>query len=1002
MSDLFDEDDSRRDNLACGKRLSKRAEGLNAESQKIQDAESLLDDFNDDQLTPLVQESRVALETANQMCASLAPAVREIMEAMSKCVTVMKEKVKTVNYSDLPEDQKAREALLVRLLNKSKALDEYVKLAEEVEKLASQTSDVATKASAGSEMTDSELEEAIKQIKDAEEKRKEAEREKAAAEIKEEKEKTAKEAKETAEKAKQVADEVNETYEGAKASLEEANRYAEEDNDVGEELKEKLESAKQDIEKAQEPVDETNQASAAAQSSFEETEKLANDDSTSVEQVKEKAQETSEKAEQTNKAAEEAKALIESSTTASKEVTTKLKEKRALDEALKVVDEARERAEEVKKEAQEAADIAEDAGKVADELSGEESEEIKAQVDTLKEASDKARESAAEAMKAGEEIEQGAETLKEKRVQDAAAEEVSQAIDDVHAKMEAAKEKVEEAKVDAEKTTEIAVDAKKVLEKIRALRSASETAESAKQSAEEAVQVAEETEQTAENTSKVVEESGKDTEESRHAANAAGSAVQRATKFAADLKQSSESLEKSAQKILEFVKRGDMPIEKVRSSEKQLKKDIAEIKKDMEKCRRAAKEAEELVEDVRANDPKSWDINPFEDDDEEEPTLICLVRGPQGTFNGITVSCTVADELRHKVMGENEDVLSNVIRIGPEDSKLSQPALIAIPYASRARTIHGREVVVKATTNGTDWKVVPTTSIERIFENYKGRMCVELRVKEFATYAVVSRLIRDRQTIDKKGGVVASSGDRRVSLTYPHNCFPRPRDVSLEVQQFDNNSVNFLKQRRQKCQLLVSATPILRISHTPTLKEFKKPVTVCLPVPVNPAKKDANKELRPSAFTLTVMKNKGAGGMENDAGHDAGTLHVMVRYNDSHWYELKSVKLSFFKNDTVTFEISSPFQRIIMIRTASKPDSNSAMVHITSTVEDWIKVKMVSLILHQHIEDRSHAIVQAAPFHKVDELEDKLINEGFEGPPDPSSEIEMIEGEEILVTFDGN
>nr|XP_006817674.1 PREDICTED: axoneme-associated protein mst101(2)-like [Saccoglossus kowalevskii] len=1039
------------------------------------------------------------------MCAVMAPGIRELMEGMLKTTSTIREKLKSVDYSDLPDQKKVQDSLLMRLLNQSKALDELVLLAKEVEKLATQTSEVAQKASSRSKMTESELEKAISEIKTAENIRKSVEREKEAKESKQEKEKIGMETKSIAEKAKQLGTEVSEALEEAKKALEEAIKYSEEDQAFEEELKLKLEEARKDIESTEEPIDETNKSISTTETTAEETERISKDMESTLEDVKQKAQETEENAEDAQKHAEVANALIQKSRTASKYVTSKLKEKRAMDEALKVVDEAREYAKEVKRQAKLAAEIATDAGKVAEELGDEESDEIKAQVEALNEAGQKAQLSAEEAQKAGEDVEEAAEILKDKRLQDkpkeaekpdgeeaeqkkkrklvkrksklmmknqrktrksedeeksteeeepkdegekepkdeeekpkeeednadvekpedkdadapvvdegaskvddGMAEEVSIAMDDVKAKMDIAKEKLEQAMKDSEKTTEIADDAKKVLEKIKILKAAELTASEGKDVAEEAKQVAEETDATAESTSKIVEESGKDTEESRFATNMASNSIQKAVKYSTDLKQSIESLEKAATKLLDYAKRGDMPMDRIRGMQKQLNKDITEIKRDMQKCKAAAREAEDSLEDVQRNDPKSWDINPFPLDDEEDSKLNCLVRGPPGTFDGISVSYKPMNVWAHKAMGENEDVLSAVVCVEPQDIKLSKPALVSIPYAGRARSIHGREVVVKSTKNGKDWKVISTTSIERVFENYKGQMFAEMKVKEFATYVVISRLLRDRHTVDKKGGTLASSGDRRVFVTYPHGCISRPNDISLEVHAFDNNTVNLLKKRREKCELLAASSPIVRITHSPTPKEFKKPITINLPLPPNPAKRD-NKDLRPSAFTLSALKSKGVSAAQAVSHHheaeiaeELETLHVLVRNNNTAWHEMKSVRLSYCKNDVVSFELNSPVHRVVLIRTSAKPDSNSAMVHLANMVEDWIKVKIVSIIVHQHVEDRSHVMVQLSPYSKIDDIEDKMINEGFEGPPDPSPEIEMVEGEQVMVVFDGN
>ncbi|XP_071491719.1 uncharacterized protein [Diadema antillarum] len=422
-----------------------------------------------------------------------------------------------------------------------------------------------------------------------------------------------------------------------------------------------------------------------------------------------------------------------------------------------------------------------------------------------------------------------------------------------------------------------------------------------------------------------------------------------------------------------------------------------------------------------------------------EEEVGCVVRFKDEYFPApasLHLVCCYDNELSTNVVDDSEEMVSNVVRLRHEDDDddnaegddLGAPIVVAIPYTVSGRMASTREFVVKMRgREDEEWQIVPTLALEGAFAEHKG-VFAEVKTSRLGSFAVVAKLARDKQTITKKGGTVKSSADHRVTISYPVGACSLI-SVSLQVQPAEN-VVSEIKARLRHCAELITASPIVHMTHS-SKKPFEKPITITIPCPPNPHKssdssgsssegggvtggvggggsgggkrgeKDkaqSNMEpLRPEGVVvIRATKSSIFGG---DPSQDA--LYVLGRQGSSaQWNEMEDVPIKQVKKDVVAVDIQEPMDKLVILRVAQ--DARFPIKCIAGTFERALQIRYAKLIFF-HKEDEPHkAVVACVPTKQMDNAMRKLNNEGYFGPPDPSDEIPVTEGQEITLRFSGN
>ncbi|XP_070564864.1 uncharacterized protein [Ptychodera flava] len=448
-------------------------------------------------------------------------------------------------------------------------------------------------------------------------------------------------------------------------------------------------------------------------------------------------------------------------------------------------------------------------------------------------------------------------------------------------------------------------------------------------------------------------------------------------------------------KLQAEAKKDEPSIDEISEVKETIDKNVEHLTKTAETVKGAVGKLNASVEEMELKNPTNWDIFKFYHGGEEvDDELLCVIRSPPGILDDVSIQCNIADDLLHSALGPHDRVFSPVIKIEPQDKLFAKFVLVGIPYSKYdPQRKRDRSIMVKNTVDGSKWHVAHTNSTDRSINQFKGLVFAELATKQLSTYVVISRVVEDNATIDKKGETITSSVEQRVCLEYLSGTMKSAVDVALKVQLVEQASFNQLKERhRVQVADLESSSPIINVTYSP-IPTLGKPVTMAVPLP------NASKA-PPMPNTLPVP---GHGKRQSEDQGQGGAIHVMVKNTEEKWQELalKDDDIIINKNDVVTFDVTQPYPKLLVLK--SSGNERSSKTEMAREVEEWTEtVSVVNFVFHHHDEDRTNVIAQIVPQNGCQQLVDDLSKSGYNGPPEPSNEFELREEQEVSIRFKNN
>nr|XP_002734751.1 PREDICTED: myosin-1-like [Saccoglossus kowalevskii] len=495
-----------------------------------------------------------------------------------------------------------------------------------------------------------------------------------------------------------------------------------------------------------------------------------------------------------------------------------------------------------------------------------------------------------------------------------------------------------------------------------------------------------------------VEDCGRDTDEARKA-------IEHVIESLKYLKESTENLiktNKASSKVIDklhiMTRQERFPAEEIDEKSTEVNQCTTVMKEHTQTVSKATSVVKTCFEEMKQKNPKSWACHKFYINNEEtEDQLLCVIRTPPGVLDDIHITCSEASNLMRNAVGVHDQPFSHVVKIEPQNVNLSKFALVAIPFDTSLRG-RDREIVVKTTVNGKTWKLTPTNSTDRSFDEFKGKTFAEVRVNRFSTFFVLSRLVRENARIERQGGNLTSSIERRVSINFPPQSLRTPIDVSLELNLIDAASISQLRERHPSCIYgLDTCSPIVFVSCS-ARPQLVKPMTLRIPL-LNSSQKLDEKSKGSSSRPST---QQGKRMQQKDATAEC-VPHVLARCaNQEEWKEFASddINMTILKNDVVEFQLENIPDALLLLM--SPPNSRTSRTGMATALENWTRTSLVNVILHQHDDERDRMLLQIVLHEQCDLVEDRMIKDGYVGPPDPSSDIELREEQEIVVKFTGN
>ncbi|KAJ8027529.1 Death domain-containing protein 1 [Holothuria leucospilota] len=378
----------------------------------------------------------------------------------------------------------------------------------------------------------------------------------------------------------------------------------------------------------------------------------------------------------------------------------------------------------------------------------------------------------------------------------------------------------------------------------------------------------------------------------------------------------------------------------------------------------------------------------------------------------------VSKETENPRIDKDENNNTHIKSDDHKDQKIRKEyrLVVAIPYTVTPRMATSREFVVKIKAGpAPDWSIPSTLATESVFPEHKGPFIeVRVNVSGNCAFAVVARPITDRLTITKKGGFMKSSTDSRISLTYPVG-ISSLMTASLQVQPAEQ-AVSELRSRMKHCSDLITASPILHLTHS-SRKGFEQPVTLALSCPPNPFKAASSTTLSSSKADEKQDKSDKPGGMPpsredgvvirstkssifgGDPSEDA--LHLLHRpLTAKSWATLDDITIKQTRKDVVTVDLDKPYDRLLVLRMTA--DCRYPVENVANTFEQALQIKYSKIILAHKVDDLENAVVLCVPSRQVEGVLRKLSSDGYEAPSEMSEELPLTEGMEIEMRVTGN
>ncbi|CAM4550836.1 unnamed protein product [Lepidochelys olivacea] len=390
-----------------------------------------------------------------------------------------------------------------------------------------------------------------------------------------------------------------------------------------------------------------------------------------------------------------------------------------------------------------------------------------------------------------------------------------------------------------------------------------------------------------------------------------------------------------------------------------------------------------------------------------EPEVACYITAPSITLENLV--CRIINDMSSLVVEDSEALVSNVISVACLDQGklIPFPINIAIPFTARYRGNY-RDIMVKVTNMNFQSSYLTPISFDGYQGNQKGTFA-EVKICQLGIFSVVSCLKKETFTIPKKGLSQKLSMDSRISFYYPPETFSSPVTMQLKVQPIEPSLVSILKAKYDMYHAVVSTSPLVHIQH-PSSQPFNKSVSVILPCPPNPEKKrsgDATEHGRASSATVTRVTTAyhlwAMSASVRKHGENLGeSLKVLgYRSKEEEWVVLDDVIVRNARNGLVSFEVDEYLESFIVIRLSFAMD-NTHLVLFMQALEEAIRSTMANVVLYRKKENPHKIVVSLVLSKELNWELQNLREEGYFGPPEPTQQFQLREGEQIHFRFSGN
>ncbi|XP_060103338.1 death domain-containing protein 1 [Heteronotia binoei] len=393
--------------------------------------------------------------------------------------------------------------------------------------------------------------------------------------------------------------------------------------------------------------------------------------------------------------------------------------------------------------------------------------------------------------------------------------------------------------------------------------------------------------------------------------------------------------------------------------------------------------------------------------DISEPEVACCITAPCAILENLVIKDV--NDLSSLVVDDAEELVSNVISAEflQDGPIVIPPVTIAIPFNSRYRGMY-KDIMVKVTDENFQSSYLTPVSFEGHQGNHKGTFA-EIKTSQLGTFSVVSCLKLETLTIPRKGLSRKLSMDPRMSFDFPASVFSSCATMHVKVQPIEPSILSLLRTKQDVYHSVVSTSPLVQLQH-PSDQPFNKSATVILPCPPNPEKKrdgdetDHGRATSASIHRVTSVHHFRAmsASPRRQGDHLNESLKLLgCRSKEEGWTLLDEVTVRNVRSGLVSFELNEHLESFIVVRQSSAMDK-AHLAHFVQHLEEDTHNTLANVVLYQHKEDPYKIIILLVPSKELNPELQSLREEGFSGPPEPSPQFRLKEGEQVHFRFSGN
>ncbi|KAH9495963.1 hypothetical protein Btru_012251 [Bulinus truncatus] len=133
---------------------------------------------------------------------------------------------------------------------------------------------------------------------------------------------------------------------------------------------------------------------------------------------------------------------------------------------------------------------------------------------------------------------------------------------------------------------------------------------------------------------------------------------------------------------------------------------------------------------------------------------------------------------------------------------------------------------------------------------------------------------------------------------------------------------------------------------------------------------------------------------ENDSVH-------LVYMQGGRWFIQSNVTIKQIKVDVVTFQLTFPVERFMVLRTKTSLDEDDVL-SLVIALNEFLGKRFVEVVVRQKTDNPYEVVLQVTPMSRRDQVVKQLAQNGFESGPAPSHVICLHEGDIIELGFSGN